>query len=117
MSSEAIHVGDLVRVVRAHCKGAQRRIDVIGKVTSLEFGTLYCSYCMHTISDSIGFAHIPLHGGSGLNWPVCELKKIPPLEEPEDVTLALWKPEPKKIVVPGMDELERMIKELDGGLK
>ena len=79
--NEPIKVGDLVRVVKAHCPGFDREASgVVFVVEELSGPRAHrCSHCR-----SIFFGVVALGGD---NWaiPLPYLRRIPPLSELEDV--------------------------------
>lgn len=76
MSDRPIQVGDMVVVIGAHCKGAEKFIGITFKVGVVRTGFPYCTCC----GAQEGYLTVASPEGRP-NAFYAPLKRIPPLEE------------------------------------
>lgn len=80
--SEKISVGDLVMIVKpAHCCGYDKGLGIIFTVTGFFDNGLICDHCKTETSNE----RVALVNGEWLAVHLDRVRRIPPLEELDDV--------------------------------
>lgn len=87
MSDKPLEVGDLVKVVHSCCTPfvAGSPVFVISSFYQIPLGcTAQCIFCKRDITDNV-MAWDGLASNERPGYPISWLKRIPPLDESEDV--------------------------------